>query len=305
MRALILGGNGFIGSHVVDALLVAGHKVRVFDRGSEMFRSPLQYVDYRIASFTDVPALAEALEGIDVVFHFISTTVPSTSNLDPISDIEGNLINTVQLLQLMVQKDVRRIVYLSSGGTVYGIPEVIPIPVSHSLKPICSYGVVKVAIENYLLMFQSLHGIEPIILRVSNPYGERQGHQGIQGVIGTFLQKVLHGEHVVIWGDGSVVRDFIYVGDLANICVQAANGACGIYNVGSGYGASIKQVLGCVETATGMELQVEYKPPRNFDIPSVILDISDTQKQFHWNPNIDLLFGIKRTWSWVKERDEI
>jgi len=303
MRILVLGGNGFIGSHVVDALLGAGHKVRVFDRGPEKFRAPLQNVDYRIASFTDFPALAEALEEIDVVFHFISTTVPSTSNLDPIGDIEGNLITTVKLLQLMVQKDVRRIVYLSSGGTVYGIPKQVPIPVTHPLIPICSYGVVKLAIENYLLMFKSLHGIEPLIFRVSNPYGERQGHQGIQGAVGTFLQRALHGEPVVIWGDGSVVRDFIYVGDLANICLQAVNGISGIYNVGSGSGASIKQVLECVEIATGMELQVEYKTSRNFDIPQVVLDVSDTKNHFQWNPDVDLLQGIKRTWSWVKDNN--
>lgn len=135
MKALVIGGNGFIGSHVVDALLLSGHKVRVFDRGAELYRSPLVDVDYRLADFSDVSALAEALVGVDSVYHFVSTTVPSTSNLDPISDIKGNLINTVRLLQLMLQNGVSRIVYLSSGGTVYGIPDISPIPEKHPLNP--------------------------------------------------------------------------------------------------------------------------------------------------------------------------
>lgn len=182
MKALVLGGCGFIGSHLVDRLLASGHKVRVLDRAPELYRAPIANVDYRFGDFADAPLLAEALEGIEVVYHLISTTVPPTSNLDPVADVEGNLINTLRLLQLMVQKNIPKIVFLSSGGTVYGIPETVPIPESHPLRPICSYGVVKVAIENYFQMFHQLHGLVYVVLRASNPYGERQGHAGVQGV---------------------------------------------------------------------------------------------------------------------------
>ncbi len=127
MNILVLGGNGFIGSHVVDALCAARHSVRVFDRGPDAWRKPLNGVRYFLADFSDRFQLIEALHGIDVVVHMISTTVPSTSNLDPIADIQSNLINTVQLLQLMSAAGVSRIIYLSSGGTVYGIPQRIPI----------------------------------------------------------------------------------------------------------------------------------------------------------------------------------
>lgn len=301
MKALVLGGNGFIGSHVVDALLKAGHKVRVFDRGPELYRAPLPTVDYRSGSFSDVPALAEALEGIDVVYHLISTTVPSTSNLDPIGDIEGNLISTIRLLKLMVQKDIRRIVYLSSGGTVYGIPEVVPIPETHPLRPICSYGVVKIAIENYLFMYQSLYGIQPVVLRASNPYGERQTHAGVQGVIGTFFAKVLNDENIEIWGDGSIVRDFIHVKDLAELCVIAGDDSyTGILNAGSGTGHSINEIITVLAEVMGKSIAPVYKSGRGYDVPRVVLDISKSKKELGWNPKINLKNGLSDTWQWMK-----
>jgi len=302
MKALVLGGCGFIGSHLVDALLAAGHKVRVFDRAAELYRSPLANVDYRFGDFSDSALLAEALEGVDVVYHLISTTVPSTSNLDPVGDIQSNLINTVRLLQLMVQKSIKRIVYLSSGGTVYGIPETSPIPESHPLRPICSYGVVKVAIENYLQMFHQLHGLEYVVLRASNPYGERQGHLGVQGVIGTFMRKILADEPIEIWGDGNVVRDFIYVCDLTKLCVHAGEkNNTGIYNAGSGTGRSINDVVSTLAIVTGQVIQPLYKPSRGYDVPSVILNISRAKHDFVWHPENEWMSGMMATWNWMNK----
>jgi UDP-glucose 4-epimerase len=297
MKTLVLGGTGFIGSYVVDQLLSNGHQVRVFSRVAEQFRSPLPGVDYRLADFGDVPALVESLSGIDVVFHLISTTVPETSNQDPIFDIESNLVDTVRLMQLLRDNGVRRLVYLSSGGTVYGIPETLPIPEEHPLRPICSYGIVKVAVENYLHMFQQLYGFDYVVLRPSNPYGARQGHYGVQGVIGTFLNKTLKGEELDIWGDGGLVRDFIYVKDLAGLCVAAGESdKVGVYNAGSGRGHSIEEVRGYVEEAVGRKLVVNRRESRNFDVPKVILDINKTRHAFNWRPAVDLASGIKITW---------
>lgn len=299
MRALVLGGCGFIGSHLVDKLLEAGHKVRVFDRSPELYRVPLTNVEYRFGDFSDTPLLAEALEGVEVVYHLISTTVPSTSNLDPVNDIQSNLVNTVRLLQLMVQKNIRRIVYLSSGGTVYGIPDVVPIPETHPLRPICSYGVVKVAIENYLQMFHQLHGLEYVVLRASNPYGERQGHAGVQGVIGTFMSKILAGEPIEIWGDGSVVRDFIYVGDLAELCVKAGESEVnGIFNAGSGVGKSVNEIVSTLVAVTGKQIAPIYKPGRGYDVPRVLLDVQRASDTFGWHHNVGLAEGVRRSWLW-------
>jgi UDP-glucose 4-epimerase len=302
MRALVIGGNGFIGSHLVDALVLAGQKVRVFDRGAELFRPPLVNVDYRLGDFGDAPALAEALEGVDVVYQLVSTTVPSTSNLDPVSDIQGNLINAVRLFQLMVQKGILRIIYLSSGGTVYGVPDVTPIPETHPLRPICSYGVVKVAIENYLFMYQALYGVKPVVLRASNPYGERQGHAGVQGVIGTFLRKIKLGERIEIWGDGSVVRDFIYIADLAQLCVKAgASDFCGILNAGSGIGHSIRDILNVSARVTDRMVEPVYKQGRAYDVPSVVLNVSKAHRELDWKPEIELFQGMSKTWQWVNK----
>ncbi len=300
MKALVLGGNGFIGSHVVDKLLAEGHAVRVFDRSPERFRALLPSVDYRLATFDDVPALAEALEGIDVVFHLISTTVPSTSNKDLVYDIESNLVGTIRLLELMRDSNSCRIVFLSSGGTVYGIPECSPIPESHPLRPICSYGVVKIAIENYLQMYQHLYGIEYVVLRASNPYGERQGHHGVQGVIGTFMCKTLAGERVEIWGDGSVVRDFIYVSDLAGFCVCAGDSnVIGTFNVGSGKGHSINDIVATLSSVSGKEIKPIYRSERSYDIPCVVLDITKVKEYFPGKLCTDLLEGIEKTWVWI------
>ena len=301
MNVLVLGGNGFIGTHLVDGLLLSGHSVRVFDRSAEIYRSQLPSVDYHLCDFSDVPALAEALEGIDIVYHLVSTTVPSTSNVDPFADIQGNLFNTVRLLQLMVQKSIFRIVFLSSGGTVYGIPDVLPIPETHPLRPICSYGVIKVAIENYLFMYKSLYGLQPLVIRASNPYGVRQGHAGVQGVISTFLKKIHADEKIEIWGNGSVTRDFIYISDLINICLKAGlSGSCGIFNAGSGVGYSINEVVSFISCATGKKIDLITKQSRTYDVPSVVLDISKAANEFCWRPDVEIQDGITQLWQQMK-----
>jgi len=297
MKVLVLGGNGFIGSHVVDNLLSAGHFVRVFDRSDNRMTNNQGNVEYFIGNLDDTLLLAEALTDIDVVFHGISTTVPSTSNIDPINDVETNLIATLRLLQLMREMSIPRIVFLSSGGTVYGDVDADFISEGHTLNPVCSYGVVKVCIENYLTMFTKLHGLRPIVLRPSNPYGERQGHVGVQGVIGTFLSKIQKHEPLEVWGDGSVVRDFIYVGDLSQICLKAIESdVVGTFNVGGGCGYSIKEVIETIVDVTGVDANVVFMPARAFDLNRVVLDISFASKIFNWRPQTSLPQGIKKTW---------
>jgi UDP-glucose 4-epimerase len=156
MKALVIGGCGFIGSHVVDALLASGASVRVFDRQHERFRPPLRGVEYCIGDFADKMAVAEALTGMDTVLHLVSSTFPGTANLAPAIDVRDNLINTLGLLDLMVEMRIPRLLFLSSGGTVYGAPDRVPVPEDHPLRPINSYGIVKVAIEHYLEMYDAV-----------------------------------------------------------------------------------------------------------------------------------------------------
>ena len=301
MTSLILGGNGFIGSHLADRLIVQGEDVRIFDRGADTFRKPLEGVEYFSGEFSDTGLLAKALSKVDTVYHLISTTVPSTSNQDPAFDIDSNLVNTVNLLELMKKLSVPRIVYLSSGGTVYGIPDSSPIKETHALKPISSYGVVKVAIENYLHMYQHLYGLQYVALRASNPYGPRQGHTGVQGVVGTFVNRAHNGQCLEVWGDGKVVRDYIFIEDLISLCVTAGESdTCGLFNAGSGKGHSVLEVVEFVQSVAKKDIEVIFKQARAYDVPHAVLDMEKAISAFNWKPIEELSSGVSRVWEWLQ-----
>ena len=301
MNILVLGGNGFIGSHIVDSLLEAGHSVRVFDRISEAYREPLHNVEYHFGNFDDQFLLAKALQGIDAVVHLISTSVPSTSNLDPASDVSSNLISTIELFELMRKQNISRILFMSSGGTVYGNPTMSPIPEDHPLDPISSYGIVKVAIEKYLFMYQQLYGFNPIILRASNPYGPRQGNAGLQGLIGTFLSRMLAKKPLVVWGSGEVIRDYLHIEDLARLSVKAVGSTeTGVFNAGSGEGFSINQIIATLNDVVGYAADVKYEKNRDFDVKKVVLDNSKAMTVFDWKADTGLLKGVQSQMGWLK-----
>lgn len=305
MKVLLVGGCGFIGSHVVDSLLRNGHPVRIFDRRNEVFRTPLHGVEYVMGDLADIPQVYEALSGVQAVIYLASATVPATSNLDPVADIIGNQVAMVRFLEVMRTTGVRKLVYLSSGGTVYGIPSTDIVEETHPLRPIGSYGIVKVAIENYLQMENRLHGLQHLVLRASNPYGPRQGHTGTQGIIGTYLWRIMRDEAIDVWGDGSVVRDFIHVRELADLCVSAVQShVSGCYNAGSGIGTSVMEIIGSINRIimkTGKKAVTPiYKPSRGFDVPRIVLDIRRARRDFNWKPTIDLENGIAETWDWVR-----
>lgn len=300
MKVLVIGGSGFIGSHVVDNLLMRGHSVRVFDRRMERLRNPLAEVDYRLGEFSDRMALAEAISGVDAVFHLVSTTVPGTADLDPKTDIQDNLIGAINLLDSMQRLGVSRILFLSSGGTVYGAPEVAPIPETHPLRPINSYGIVKASIEHYLEMYRRTRGLSPVVIRASNPFGPRQGHTGVQGVISTFLRRVLVGQPLEIWGDGTVVRDYLEVGDLAELCTRAGESDKeGAYNAGSGRGLSINEIVDAIRKVTGADVEVIYRPGRSVDVQRSVLDCSRAYRDFGWECRTSFLAGLENTWKWL------
>jgi UDP-glucose 4-epimerase len=302
MNALVLGGNGFIGSHLVDLLLEKGHFVRVLDKAKERFRTPLPDVDYRLVPFDDKTELAESLTGIEVVFHLISTTVPGTSSLDPAYDIQSNLITSISLLNLMVKAGIKKIVFLSSGGTVYGDPSITPTPETQLLNPICSYGIVKAAIENYMLMYKKLYQLEPIIIRASNPYGPRQGHFQVQGVISTFLNNIKLNKDLTVWGTGGNVRDYLFINDLVNILYMAGTSTeSDIFNAGSGVGTSINELIKIISSITDREPKVNYLTRRGFDVKKIVLDISKTKNTFNWKPETTLESGIIKYWNFLSD----
>lgn len=300
MNILIIGGNGFIGSHLVDFLLTSGHKVRVFDISYERFRKPLQNVDYRISELDNIPNLYEALLGIDIVFHLASSSVPSTSNIDTVSDINKNLIPTLNILSLCVRLKIKKIIYFSSGGAVYGNPLYIPIDEKHPLNPISSYGIGKATAEMYIHLYQRLYGINSVIIRPSNPYGPRQGHFLAQGVISTFLRKMKLGEEISVFGDGNSSKDYIYIQDLIKITYELS--ICnenGIFNIGSGSGTSINQIIDYIRKIAKNKIRINFIEKQIYDVDNFILDISKTTNfigDFRYTP---LEEGIKNTWNWL------
>lgn len=301
LRVLVLGGNGFIGSHVVDELLLAGYDVNILDKNPEKWRPPFPQVHYFLGNFSDTTLLAEALHGVDVVVHMISTTVPSTSNLDPVGDVQTNLVNTIKLLQLMQSCDIKRIVYISSGGTVYGIPSINPVPETHALNPICSYGIVKVAIEKYLGMYSHLEGLQPMIIRTANPYGPRQGHGNVQGVVATFMSHAFNRKKITVWGDGTVKRDYLFITDLAKLCRLAIEKhTTGVINAGSGHALSLNELLELIKSETQLELEVEYIASRMFDIKEIALDITKVKSLLGWQPTTSIEDGLSMTHEWLK-----
>jgi UDP-glucose 4-epimerase len=306
MRILVLGGTGFIGSHIVDGLLKDGHYVKVIGRTVKYkqsnFKNKIEYIQ---ADFGDSLLMLEALTGIDIVMHLISSTVPGTSNFDPVADIQTNLVNSVRLFIAMNQANVKRIIYFSSGGTVYGNPDKTPIPEEAPKHPISPYGITKLAIENYLYMYQELHGLKPVILRVSNPYGPRQGHLGSQGVIGTFLKQVMQGLNIRIWGDGSIIRDYIYISDVVSACIAAVNSeVTGTFNIGSGEEYSLLDIVHEIEVCTGKRADIIFESKRGFDVKKVVLDISRAKDRLNWAPRYSLRDGIKLHYEWLIDSSE-
>lgn len=293
MKILVLGGSGFIGSHIVDGLLEEGYQLTVYDKAPLKPKAGLNNIH---ADLGDVMALSEALIGVDIVIHLISTSVPSTSNKDPISDVSGNLINTLKLLDVMHQSDVKKIIYFSSGGTVYGHPQKVPMDEQHSTDPVCSYGIVKLAIEKYLYMYSELYGFTTTILRPSNPYGPGQKHMGVQGFIGTCIKSAINDQKLIIWGDGSVIRDYIFISDVVNATMMAIkNIQSGTFNISINEGHSLNEIISFVEKYTLKTVQVEFKPKRDFDIPTIILDNHKAIKKFEWKPVVDIESGIQKT----------
>lgn len=303
-RCLVLGGKGFIGGHLAHRLKNMGYMVRIFDRPTRSGDNVIEFengVELYKGDFVNEANLLSAIEGVDYVFHFISSTTPKTSNDNPLYDIETNLVGTIKLLEILKENSNIRLIFISSGGTVYGVSNKYPIPENHPTKPICAYGVCKLTIENYLYTYNFLYGLDYVVLRVSNPYGERQNPNSIQGAIPVFMKKILENKKITIWGDGSVARDFIYIDDVVDAFVMAMQRDLGhtVFNIGSGVAITLNNLLGIIEGITGRSPIVEYLPGRDLDVPTNFLDISLARSELNWAPKTPLPEGLKKTWSWL------
>ena len=304
-RCLVIGGSGFIGLTVVERLLEEGYQVRIFAKPSRALQSKRTSVtdlEWFYGDFQNKSDINQALTGIDSVIHLASTAVPQSASNDPGWDLTTNVLPTIQLVDAMVKQGIRSIVFASSGGTVYGPTHDALITEDHPTNPIVAYGVSKLAIEKYLLLYKAHNKIEPIILRIANVYGERQVLNKEQGAVGVFLSKAMGRLPIEIWGDGSVTRDYVYVGDVAKAFVAAIeySGKYSIFNIGMGQGTSLNELIQHIDAALGIPCNVQYQRARTFDTPINVLNISLAKAELNWKPKISVCEGLKKTIVWAK-----
>jgi len=294
MHLVVVGGAGFIGRHFVSAALHRAHTVTVVGRSAT---PPVGLqVDYRSGGLAGLAVDADLLARADLICHFATAATPAASNRDPLADIDGNLRQTVLLLEAMRATGNRRVLFLSSGGAVYGTPQYLPIDERHPLNPISSYGVVKVAIENYLRMYEANYDFHATIIRPSNPYGPGQDSSKQIGAVNTFLRAALNGDEVAIWGDGTVVRDYVYVADLISLMMAAAERhVTGTFNCASGVGTSLLELVDAIQRISGRALSIRFMPARAFDPQRVVLDLSATRRAFDWLPETTIDQGMSFT----------
>jgi UDP-glucose 4-epimerase len=306
MRTLVLGGSGFLGSHIVDKFLAERHDVCVYDLYPERFRRSPKGIKFYTGDFGNVGALDELIStGFDAVIHCVSTTTPKSSNESPEFDIQSNVIGTLYLLDICVKHKVGKLVFLSSGGTVYGdIGGLDMVNEEHAVRPMCSYGVSKLTIEHYLDVYKHLRGLDYVALRLSNPFGERQSPLRALGALTVFLHRTLKNQSVEVWGDGGVTRDFIYVGDVANaVYLATVNPVSGVFNVGTGTGLSLRDILAHISQVVGIEPSVTWLASRSFDVPRIVLDATKLRKATDWNSVTSLNDGIAITAKWLQNAD--
>lgn len=298
MRVLVTGGAGFIGSHVADALIEEGHSVVVVD---DLSTGKAEHVNPR-AKFYHVdirsPELAEVFERErpDLVNHHAAHADVRRSVADPLHDADVNIVGSLNLLECARRHGANRLIYASTGGAIYGEPVYLPCDEDHPIKPICPYGVSKLAVERYLSYYGHAYGLQYAILRYPNVYGPRQDPTGEGGVVAIFSRQMLQGEQVVINGSGEQERDFLYVADVvrANILTQDRLDLQ-TYNLGTGVGTSVNDLFTLMASKSGYAGEPFYGPPKPGETFKIYLDASKAHQGLNWQPETELDEGLSRT----------
>jgi UDP-glucose 4-epimerase len=303
LRCVVLGGGGFIGTNLCRKLAGRVGELKAFGR-RKSFPDALDGVEWLQGDFNDPLSVAAAIEGADIVFHLINATTPNNANIDKAADLRSNVGNTIHLLEACKSAAIKRVVFVSSGGTVYGIPQEIPTAEDSPCWPITSYGISKLSVERYLHLFEYMHGLDYRVLRVSNPFGPFQTAEKNQGVIAAFARRLVAGQHLEVWGDGTVTRDYLYIDDVVDALELAAihEGPDRIFNIGSGVGRSLNEVietLQTIESASGLE--IERREGRMVDVPVTTLDIGRAARVLGWAPRVEFADGLRRTLDWVRD----
>lgn len=309
MNVILLGAAGFIGTNLAIKLAKCKSNTITLadvcvDYFAPVLREGLSNIQIRESTFTEETDFDAMLQGQQLVYHLVSTTVPTTSNQQIPQELSANVVVTAKMLDACVRCGVQKVIFISSGGTVYGKESNCPLREDTPTNPISSYGIQKVTIEKLLYLYHYMYGLDYRVIRLANPYGPYQRPNGVLGAVTTFTYKALTEQPIAVYGDGSVVRDFIYIDDAVRGIenIAASDSHHKTFNLGCGYGTSIRQVLTCVEEALQKPLRVEYQSARKVDVPVNYLDISRYEAVCGPLNPISLKEGIIRTAAFLEQQ---
>lgn len=302
---LIIGSGGFIGTALSQRLLADGRTVHRLQKTPLLSSVPRDLI--HVGNLGDAELLRGILPACDTVFHLASSTTPGSSMNHPALEGELNLLPTLRLLEVMQDFPHVRLVFVSSGGALYGNPATSTVAETAPLSPLSYHGTGKLAIETFLHTFHHLTDHDVTVLRVSNLYGPGQSLRDGFGLICTMLEHARHGSTMPIWGDGESVRDFLYIDDMVEAsCQVLEQHSIGweVFNVGAGEGHSINQIKQLVEAVVGLPVLVTYQPHRPGDVRRIVLDCSKLRSELAWSPTVPLAEGILRTWRWLESQPQ-
>lgn len=303
MNIAIIGAAGFIGTNLAIELIkeeknritAIDEKISYFSNYPQGAPDKVEIIELKINSGTNFD---ECLKNQDMVYYLASTISPTTSNIDISRELTDNIRIAVNLLESCIKNKVAKIIFVSSGGTVYGKEVSCPIVETAVTQPINTYGIQKLAIEKLIYLYHHLYGLRYSIVRLSNPFGPYQRPESSVGVVSTFICNALNGKEIRIFGDGSVIRDYIYISDAIEAIINIADSDTAkhhIYNIGSGKGTNINQIVDIIAKELGLPVQVKYVNSRKVDVPVNYLDISRYEKEFGNIQKTSLIAGMKRT----------
>lgn len=297
-KVLVLGGSGFIGKNLCQKL------VSIAENVTSLSLSPtnIDGVTDVCASYFNDQVLEHEVSRHDTVIHLVSTSVPSSADNNVVQDAQDNLLQTIKVLDLCATHKVKKFIFISSGGTVYGHSPTQPIKEGADKKPINAYGTCKLAIENYIDYYSRVYSLDSVILRVANPYGPFQTTNKAQGAVAHFINRILASENINIWGDGELIRDYVYIDDVVDAILKSIvySGESRVFNIGSGIGTSLNQLVVILEHLSGLSVNTLYSNPRKIDVSYNVLNCNLAKKEIDWEAKTSLSVGLKKTLEAVK-----
>ncbi|OQX92593.1 MAG: UDP-glucose 4-epimerase [candidate division Zixibacteria bacterium 4484_95] len=307
-KVLVTGGAGFIGSQIADALIEEGLSVEVIDN---LFTGRRENV-HPEAVFYEMDIRSKEINGVfkkaryDVVFHLAAQMDVRKSVADPAFDADANILGGINLLQACKNHGVKKVIFASTGGAIYGEQVSFPASEDHPQNPASPYGISKLAFEKYLQFYKSEYGLDYISLRYANVYGPRQRGDGEAGVVAIFFEKLISGEKAIIFGDGGQTRDFTYVGDVVHANILAMNyDKCGAFNVGTGIETDINTLFDAIKAVVGSHQERIYEPAKPGEQRRSVIDYSAIKMAMGWQPKVNLTHGLKKTAEFFKTRSTV